>query len=1374
MSIFIRGTNKSSILSKKISDRDEQLLKELREQKDTRISDRIRKRSSQQLIQPDMCDTPINNRKNSENIKKGSCKNMVDNQSKPMFSSIQQNIYACSCSKQSTVVSSPASCTKNQIPSSRKPVISNINSLKCFDTTDEEESFKKRKDTSKVSLHENNSKTIITTAGPKKRVPVTEIPTKPKVTLKSVKSPIRPTGQTSQTQLQKKYGPSRFLATHVERINEDSLIISPEPHNNDEFLEKIRQRDRDAIIRGQKALEKEKLQREYNEMMKKLPALQKLERLYEMNQDKPEYHMTEERLREQEKKKQSILDDTYEKLFPDRHPPTITIPVKNASKASIGEKDNVNINENSPSLNLGNWEIKKKSKKLYTEEEVEALLREGKIPSESKFRTDQLKSVLEKLRKQKEEILKEIQTQNLSEALPLPTNSKVSSKENGNTSDSSTISSKSKKGKSEEKIGKKSVKVGTNSLESSVSCDTIEEPIKKQTKSVKQTTKLKSQAVQVTENLKKSKPSTDSKSTKESTKTVKEIKTKKQISREHSTSDLKKSTSKENIKTNSSSSDKNQKLAGKNKPDNSATLCVPTNSLVSVNEHPNQKAVKDQNKQIKSCDCENNISKKSTELCEIVIKIKDRKSSEVLIKKDNFKNGKDKKEYIAEKPLAVNKSEGLKENKINRQSENRITNRQSENKTTNRQSENKTKEKGNQRMDEIKKALNDDCCQSKHSSKPESWHEKFSKNNSQVSTSSTSYMSLPEPSNMPDNQSKVLPYFCNLIGKKPQQLNLNEIASSIKLPENQDLLGEVQKLLGMSRQSIDELGISSVSTVTTPSQSVIDLESNKLNTSTTYSTNTRIDLINEICQTQNQTTLPNFSFLTVSSENKTVVASEIDSNNEQYPDILAKYAKIADQCSQRISDLTSMIQKVREDKNRMLQTSSILPTNDSSTKYMDLPSPNKSNDTKDSTKEQRSISSSSSGDSKLLDINFSLAEKLKGLTPEELKNFSKQHNNVNNSIGEEDLAKRLKALKESPVLLNENNKAGSQLQNKKTENTANKKTSTQPNNSHVVPPVSGSKEGNSTDFIPFLLDIPKLPALAADSTNTKHKKPPPSKSFMVARKFTDFVAPHELSTIPEQDSQMKFESTIRDKSPKDENKFQAKETISISKKSPIENKGKPNSSPKGNNPIIYAVTTKSDNNIHLKVPDPKPTIIRTTSSPIIRTTSPINSHSKSSSKTKESSNYSDNSLGSLNTSGDEKVEMLRIEAMLRSIGMDWAIPTLRKTQEALALTSSSSSIDMKSPSLKQLNESDIKEYFSKQLFQKISSSTLRTDASPGSLNESRDLSDIQNSDFAYKQTSTPVNGRELYEAHDRSTDLPSAIESDKMTNDFFSLPEHSH
>lgn len=119
---------------------------------------------------------------------------------------------------------------------------------------------------------------------------------------------------------------------------------------------------------------------------------------------------------------------------------------------------------------------------------------------------------------------------------------------------------------------------------------------------------------------------------------------------------------------------------------------------------------------------------------------------------------------------------------------------------------------------------------------------------------------------------------------------------------------------------------------------------------------------------------------------------------------------------------------------------------------------------------------------------------------------------------------------------------------------------------------------------------------------------------------------------------------------------------------------------------------------------------------------------------------------SLQMSSGSSDDMETIESMLKSIGMEWAIPTLHKTKEALALTSSSSSLELNSRKQvmgKSTSDSDVslKQYLKRQI--KISSSTLRSDASPASFSaDLSELSSIQannsNAEKSNHKTSTPV------------------------------------
>ncbi|KAK9888900.1 hypothetical protein WA026_001121 [Henosepilachna vigintioctopunctata] len=1298
------------------SDSDEQLLNEVKEHKETRISDRIRKRSLRRLEHLDSCDTcdPICQQHKGEatksTIKTVPVKNIAHN----TIPNVQQNIYTCACNRPSYIAPIPSPCYCSQpIPLKQKDNIRDINQLRCHDLTDELDDKERAKFAAKS--YSKSSINHIPPSSPKRVIRQKEIPTKPKVTLKSYKNP-----DVLQKEMQNKSKDTRLLESHVEKIDDQNFFTSPLAETEMDLHEKMKQRDKEAFLRGQKALEKEKLQREYNELMRKLPVLQRLERLYEMNQDKPEYHMSEDRLREQEMKKQSILDNTYEKLFPDRQSTKITIPIKNSSDYEIGEKMKASKKEDVATLNLGVWQGEK-PRKLYTEEEVQAILHEGQITSESKIRADQLKLVLERLRKQKDELLKEIHnlpedSAKLSIASYSPelkgyvnqrTDKYSENRDVNEKKDELKIKTSHKTNMNKKNISKTS---SNTNIHSSSSYETIDEPLKKHIKISKT---VKSKGVQITKNSRKLKSTVRSKnlstlSSKSSSpqKFNKKRSPEKEILSFSEQSSTDQRNSKKPNKCNNNPLPVHQPFCKKqknieisHKDDNHVSPELPKNSKRTKVEDTTQLKTKDlSTKPFVSCECNADTSPQiPNELCEIVIKIKDGKSSQVLVKENNEKVKNNLKSTTVHKLKTTNIPEKVESSK------------------------------STQIQHDLNNAMKDDCCQKNVETKFLSWHDKLLKNNSVISNSSTSYMSPPVLPNKSVPQSK-MSINSTEICKKPQKLITKEIGTSppTKLQgENLNMQDEIKRLLNMSRLSVEELGVSSVSSVTTPSQSVIDLDSNRANTNTKYSSiNGRSS--QQFSEDQSQNEVPNFSYMSISTGSRTIFTSEVDSTSEQYPEILRKYAKIADKCSQRISNLSAMIEKVREEKNRMLQTSSILTTNDSSTKYMDLPSPRKLSNENELNERTKSSSSSGSGEgSNLLTINMSLAEKLKGLRPEEIENSENDMVLVNENLNDsrtDDLDRRLKALRE-PV------KRGPEQQYPKE-----------------------SEKGDAIDFIPLLLDIPKMPLLTSDASNSKHKRPPTPKGFLAARRITDCMAPHELSTIPEQDSQTRFESTIKDKSPRISGELKqslAKETVATPKKiTHLEARMLPKA--EGIQTWDNHNSTQTDKSSH-KLVKPKP----------------ITNIKKKSPKVTE---MSDNSFCSSNTSGDEKLEMFRIEAMLRSIGMDWAISTLRKTQEALALTSSSSSLDIKSPAtIKELSEADVKEFFTKQVFQKISSSTLRSDASPGSLDESYDLSEI-NGDFSKKKTSTPINrSREL----SKTSDLPSAIESEKESKEFFSFVDHS-
>lgn len=94
--------------------------------------------------------------------------------------------------------------------------------------------------------------------------------------------------------------------------------------------------------------------------------LQKKERISEISKDRPEYHMSEERLKEMEKQKQNRLNNVYNDLFPNLKPAVVTLP-----KVTVRSKS-PEYPEPEPvqSINTAEWDVAYKEPKKFTAEEV--------------------------------------------------------------------------------------------------------------------------------------------------------------------------------------------------------------------------------------------------------------------------------------------------------------------------------------------------------------------------------------------------------------------------------------------------------------------------------------------------------------------------------------------------------------------------------------------------------------------------------------------------------------------------------------------------------------------------------------------------------------------------------------------------------------------------------------------------------------------------------------------------------------------------------------------------------------------------------------------------------------------------------------------
>nr|XP_022918960.1 uncharacterized protein LOC111427849 [Onthophagus taurus] len=239
----------------------------------------------------------------------------------------------------------------------------------------------------------------------KKRNSSNEIPPKPTVILKNKSKSDSDKAQFYDhiNRFSKEYQPPQ---NQVQRIPDCDIQIVDAQSDN-EFQRTMQKRDKEAQIRGKKAYEKEKIQKDYNELIQKLPALQRQERMASLavkNGDNPAFHMSDNRLKQQELKKQCEMEGAFEKLFPH----TITLKSKShPDDAPFQVIDTVDQNQIPPyrwDLNV-DFNIEEKNGVVLTKDDGVITIN----PNVSD-QTDNLKIMLEKLKQQKRMLLEEVET----------------------------------------------------------------------------------------------------------------------------------------------------------------------------------------------------------------------------------------------------------------------------------------------------------------------------------------------------------------------------------------------------------------------------------------------------------------------------------------------------------------------------------------------------------------------------------------------------------------------------------------------------------------------------------------------------------------------------------------------------------------------------------------------------------------------------------------------------------------------------------------------------------------------------------------------------------------------------------------------------
>ncbi|CAG9862874.1 unnamed protein product [Phyllotreta striolata] len=967
----------------------------------------------------------------------------------------------------------------------------------------------------------------------------------------------------------------------VEKIPPESLELLIDPVSEDDRQELHRKRERDAQIRGKKALEKERLQKEYEEMLKKLPLLQKKERICEIRNDKPEYHMSEERLKERERAKQNHLEKVYNNLFPNIKPATVTLPKVNQPRK---ENSIESVSETSiRSLNVAEWDVDKPPHQFSSQEVQDIINAFTRI--NPKDRRAKLKDLLKTLNIKKEELLQAI--------VSLPKTDSLDELINDlNSLDDYEVRGKSKSHKSPRKRSRRENTADTSFESSQEAPNSVKEesagrvngksPRKKaKTKRRPNVIILQNTSTQTTP--KPSKPATE--------------------------------------ETKAADSSK-EKICDK--------LHVP-------------------------CDCNKENQNSTDDMCHIFIKLNDDDVPEVHVK------SKDKER--ASKPASVRYSTVGTQISPEKQTKDVRTHK----KLTEPMKSHRYKSRApDQRSNTTSRT----------------WRDELSKNS--ISTTSTSYMSPP------DFQNTKKPN----LRSKPHQETLSSAYSSYSRQEQSTdpIKSYVKHLLSMSKGAVDNLSIST-SNVDTPSQSIIEMESNVPKYDLKQLVETFKGKIEEI-----ETRLKHPTAINASSFNTT--GSTVDSCNDQTcrptapvainDELVNKYAEISDSVAKRIEALTKMIENLRHEKTKILRDTK---TADFSTAYMDLPEPKSSSSTTSSSKSS-SLDDEDVG-RRLVEIDQSDLDRLEQLRGNSNEcdgpsNRGARHLNETN----EEILSRLQRLKE-----------------------------------HEQP--STSKEEQS--FVPILSDIPRLPKFEPQNeANATHRRPPPSKGLAAAKKFNGNISlnPHELSTIVEADSQLSTKLPSPETSGNNLNAplltIPEIDLDSASGMASCRDKSKSSSGKDYKSGKDYSTSNKDDS---MKSCEEFPSSILL----------PSSSSSSGKKKTRDDSTCGAISFQQSSSSSDD-VES--IEAMLRSIGMEWAIPTLYKTQEALALgSSSSSSLELSKKKGEAGSDISLNEYLKKKIL-KLPASTLISETTPPSfIGDQTELSGIPASsgEHSRQRTSTPIN-----------------------------------
>lgn len=257
---------------------------------------------------------------------------------------------------------------------------------------------------------------------------------------------------------------------------------------------------------------------------------------------------------------------------------------------------------------------------------------------------------------------------------------------------------------------------------------------------------------------------------------------------------------------------------------------------------------------------------------------------------------------------------------------------------------------------------------------------------SSPSTTLTAYLSPPEA--VQTELTKTL------LRKEMKTAQTTQATNTVPLTNAQDLnpqlLHYIVRLLGMTRTSIEQLNVSSMSTVSTPNSSVVNMSQNRKMSFSSISTTSWPDAMPTIDDAKweqlNRFIAENYKFVSNLNESMGKAAPEERRGNDVEPawkellanemaapktssdqpksimrkrstkaietkadeptknDLITKYDELTANCTKRINDLDQMLSKVREEKQKLLENTlssagSLVTgnTKENITEYMDFP-----------------------------------------------------------------------------------------------------------------------------------------------------------------------------------------------------------------------------------------------------------------------------------------------------------------------------------------------------------------------------------------------------------------------------------------------------